>query len=87
MQRGNWLAHIKCPTSVETGDALVPTATGKHQRQLADPPRSASEPSADLSFGLSWAREKGRFLGPVLSRWFDWSGRRDSNPRPSPWQR
>ena len=32
------------------------------------------------------ASQTGKPQNPLLSRGFTWSGRRDSNPRPSPWQ-
>ena len=45
-------------------------------------PRPRCDPKTKTWSSLSLQKQK----NPLLNRGFPWSGRRDSNPRPSPWQ-
>ncbi len=74
----------------------------RHRICSDDTPRCRIDPSTTQVFDKSTIRLDGQDHGhdgqpverrrlresrnPLLSRGFRWSGRRDSNPRPSPWQ-
>jgi hypothetical protein len=60
--------------------SLVPNAAGRNRR-----PDAACFPDANTKAGKQKTAPKDR-LNTLISFGKNWSGRRDSNPRPQPWQ-